>query len=459
MGCTIDHLSRDDRFKVIAEFRDLRGIVHKVGDAGVIRDMQVDWARNEICIEWEVDGRPESLFFDLNGKTGPGNGRMRAFFEPDLSPPAVWVRSPLVSEGPPDRAPDNKVVKSTASARPSHSTPAPVDRTLSPPSPETCLGERPSTCDCPGGLNRAIFPEPMGEVRVNACLRCGTVTATICRGDDGRYTGNSYTAYFVAPVSIEMLKWLSQWARGSIDYGSGPQRWPMSANLVRYPVVLIPADARCDTADELIALESRLRSEQKEKSLGSRVRALNHRLPAPPQEVPVSMHGYVQLWEALQLRPESDLKKLISLAQMGGAGSPIATDLLLRRHDAFEVMVAALQSDDGVCRSAGYSMARDARPADPRLEDVLLDMLAKVSTEPLPDVPNRIRGCARVETILVVLLDVGIRTQKSIDALRALQRMLAPLDATTVEYIGVALHEMGSSGITGTPRREGMWLP
>lgn len=81
MGCTIDHLSADYRIKVIQDFIDLRGQRHRTGETGVVRQIQLDWPKQEILIEWERDGKPEVLAFALMAKEGPRNGHMKEFFE------------------------------------------------------------------------------------------------------------------------------------------------------------------------------------------------------------------------------------------------------------------------------------------------------------------------------------------------------------------------------------------
>ena len=93
MGSVIDHLQADHQIRVLQDFSDARGTTHRAGDVGVIRRMELDWARQEMVIEWERDGTKEALCFALMAKTGPRNGRMRDFFE-------LGERVPVAGERP-----------------------------------------------------------------------------------------------------------------------------------------------------------------------------------------------------------------------------------------------------------------------------------------------------------------------------------------------------------------------
>lgn len=67
--------------KVIAGFTDARGVSHAAGERGVIKDMGYDWGKGEISVTWERDGQTETMYFLDSNRSGPGNGRMKQFFE------------------------------------------------------------------------------------------------------------------------------------------------------------------------------------------------------------------------------------------------------------------------------------------------------------------------------------------------------------------------------------------
>lgn len=93
MGTTIDHLSRDRQVRVRQEFSDARGIRHYAGEQAVIRNLHLDWAKQEIVIEWEREGKPETLVFALSAREGPRNGRMRDYFSDEvIEPPPPPVK-------------------------------------------------------------------------------------------------------------------------------------------------------------------------------------------------------------------------------------------------------------------------------------------------------------------------------------------------------------------------------
>jgi len=92
MACTVDHLCRDARVRVLQDFRDACGVLHRVGETAVIRSIELNWVSLDLTIEWERNGKKETLLFSSKVTTGPGNGRMREYFEVEgmepLLPPA-----------------------------------------------------------------------------------------------------------------------------------------------------------------------------------------------------------------------------------------------------------------------------------------------------------------------------------------------------------------------------------
>ena len=80
MGCVIDHLQTDHRVRVLQDFTDARGTRYVADETAILRAQDLDWAKQEIVLEWEREGRREKLHFALAAKDGPGNGRMRAYF-------------------------------------------------------------------------------------------------------------------------------------------------------------------------------------------------------------------------------------------------------------------------------------------------------------------------------------------------------------------------------------------
>lgn len=425
MACTIDHLRPDHGVRVLRDFTDARGRQHRAGESGIVRQMNLDLAQREIWIEWEQNGARARLHFALSAKTGPGNGRMREYFEVgdcDASaapPPAATLLAPKAE---------------------------PVRKKFSVGSPlpsETSLGERAVACDCDPALHRPVLLEFSS---VNACLRCGTVTCTRSVGDDGRHTGDWWHAYLAVAVSQPVLDWLSLWPRVKVRRHD-THRWPMAAELVRRDFIYLPADARCATAADLSDLETRQAG-----------RAGEGYFPKanPPADLPPMLQGFADIWEAARLRPDSELRSLITFAQLRSPASAIAAGRLVRRSDAFDVMVSALRHENEVWQSAGLAMARTARPIDPRLASVLIEILHGLSLAPLPDVPGRIVSCGRFEALLVVIADLKLATPEMFAALTALQRRLVRDDADLVRAIGIVLREL-----RGEPplERTGPYLP
>lgn len=91
MALSIDHLRVDHRITVIREFEDAKGKRMYVGDTGVLTGMDWDQVQREIYLEIKCAAKKVRLVFSLTSKTGPGNGRMRDYFEigEDVIPPRV----------------------------------------------------------------------------------------------------------------------------------------------------------------------------------------------------------------------------------------------------------------------------------------------------------------------------------------------------------------------------------
>ena len=80
MGLVVDHLQADHVLTVLQDFTDARGVKHTAGETAVLRRMELDWQRQELCFEWERDGARETLYFAVAAKEGPRNGKMRDYF-------------------------------------------------------------------------------------------------------------------------------------------------------------------------------------------------------------------------------------------------------------------------------------------------------------------------------------------------------------------------------------------
>jgi hypothetical protein len=326
-----------------------------------------------------------------------------------------------------------------------------------PPPQEVCLGERAVDCQCDPKLHWAVLLDPWtAGMAVRSCLGCGTVTCTVTRGDEGRYTGDSWQAYFKVPVTADALAWMAQWPRAKFTWQNG--RWPMAAVLVGRDVVYLPANTRCSSVRELEKLEARLAAEQGSLSVGERLRQAGcPDMPHPPASIPEELHGFETIRQALQLQPESDLQRLMKFAQLGSPASGLAVDLLRQRADFPAILFQALRSGDRAWQSASIALARAHRPVDPKLTGVLIEILSSLSHEPLKDVPDRVVSCGRYEELLVLIADLKLDAPEMIAALRDLRRRLARHDSSLVEYTGIVLSEL-----TGEPlprRSTGFFLP
>ena len=444
MATTIDHLESHHRYTVIRGFTDTAGIRVPFETTGVIRRISLDPAWTQIFIDWERDGpngtvTSERLTFLLAATDGPRNNHMREYFEKGevVMPP----REP--------KAPKPAADPEAAPARRAQSFARGDGRQ---PPGETLLDEQTVACDCGRIFHRAIFPD--AHLCVSACLRCGAVTVTRKVGDDGRFTGKAWTAYWAVPTPQRLVDWLGCFPRVDINHSGAIWRWPMSASLVRFPTLFYPADTRVSDEAELKALEETLANVQARLSRANRLTSALGEIPKTPGDLPDAFATFGSVRRALDLRPNSDLGTLKAHAHLLSRSCEIAADLLIRRDGAYETMMNWLRSADDDTFSAGIAMLRDSRPLfsgpeDKKLTRPLLEILGALPLGKLKDAPDRVESCQRFEALLVAIADLGANAPEMLEGLAGLMKTLARKDAFTAEAIGIVIHEL--EGVENPP--------
>ncbi|MEQ1690423.1 MAG: hypothetical protein ABMA00_04010 [Gemmatimonas sp.] len=433
MSVTIDHLRVEHRVTVLCDFKDLAGVELRAGERGVLRGLGMDYARMEIWIDLERDSARDTLRFALRAADGPRNGHMREYFEMGDEVADISVNTTQAANEP----------RESQSPREEPTRPASgVPRFSGRQQPhDTNIEQLSVACACDPLFHRPLL-SARGEYSVHACLRCGTVTCTRSLGDDGRFSGDAWHINRTIGLSDQALDWLAHVPRIKVDYTAASARWPMAAELVRYSTLYYPADTRCSTLEELGDLEASLQRQQSGRSVADWLRATCRITNSPPSDLGSVIRGYGDLWESLQLRANSEVRDLLRLAHPGRLGSALATDLLLRRADAFDLMISALRSDDGAQQRAGFSMARDMKPVDPRLSDVLIDMLGALSLEPSLSGNGRVASWAKYEMVFLIAAEARVSTPRLLATLRALMRKLARHDASLVDYVRIVIREL-----------------
>jgi hypothetical protein len=442
VSATIDHLEADHHVTVTRDFTDARGISVPAGASGVIRMMDVDTKSMEFTIDWECDGKPERLTFSLMAKDGPRNGAMRDYFE----------KGEFVTPRHPKKEPKPETPAFQPSKAVERPDAAPLRFQGKQPQEELCLHELAVACDCGPDFHRSLYPA--GRLSVHACLKCGAVTVTKAVGDDGRFTGDAWTAYWTVPTPQSVVDWLGRFPRVAINYPGAPWRWPMSASLVRYPMLLYPCDVRVADIDELKTLEDTLWNAQSPMTRAERLRSACGDIAPAPEGLPEDFNGFAWIGRTLDLRPGADIATLKALAHLLSPACELAAALLLRRDDAYDTMMGWLRSADEDEFSAGIAMLRDARPIfsgpdDPRLAPELLEMMNGLPLGKLKDVPNRVESWSRFESLLVAIADLGVATPGMLEGLSALRLKLARKDATVAEAIRIVINEL--NGVDNRP--------
>jgi hypothetical protein len=443
MGATIDHLSAHHRVTVLRDFTDARGVAVPAGATGVIRMMDLDLKAMEFTIDWERDGKTERLTFSLSATEGPRNGHMREWFE--LGELELPPRPPKPAKA------------NVPSQEPAPKEPHRPDKPLArfggkQPQEEICLHELTVACDCGVEFHRSVYPA--GQLGVHACLRCGAVTVTRRVGDDGRFTGDAWTAYWTVATPQKVVDWIGRFPRVDMDYAGAPWRWPMAASLVRYPALLYPADVHVATEEELLALEAALREAQEPHTRADRLYSACGDIPAPPENLPDDFAGFGSVQRALALRPSSDLETLKAHARLLSPACELAAALLVRRDDAYETMIDWLRSDDEDEFGSGIAMLRDSRllfsgPDDPRLAPELLKLMNALPLGKLKDVPGRVESCLKFEAFLVAIADLKANSPAMIDGLDALAKKIGGKDKHVVDAIRIVINEL--NGIDNRP--------
>ena len=445
MGATVDHLESHHRYTVIRGFTDAKGVRVPFEASGVIRMIDISDDVTEIYIDWEREGvapggPTERLTFLMKATDGPRTNHMRTYFEKGdlVMPPRE--RKPAAAAPSPAAPPAPQADPSLARFEGLH------------PQEEICLNENRVACGCDPAFHRTVWP--LAQLGVNACLRCGAVTVTRQVGDDGRHTGNAWTAYWTVPTSQVIVDWLAQFPRMNIAYGGAPWRWPMAAELVRYPILVYPAGTRVADTSALEALETRLGAEQATQSRAWCIGSACTNISAVPPDVLEALNAFIVARHALYIRAGSDLDILKSHAHLRSPSCELAADLLLRRPDAYGVMMEWLASPDENTFSAGIAMLRDARrifsgPDDPRLAPQVLRILDGLSLEPAKDVPGRVETCLRFESFLVAIADLGANSPAMLDGLSALAAKLHGKDRYVADAARVVINEL--NGIDNRP--------
>lgn len=289
-------------------------------------------------------------------------------------------------------------------------------------------------CGCDPKLQRQVLLDIPNNLY--ACLRCGALSYTEARGDDGRYTGDVSIVYEAIPLPSEVVSWLAAWPR--VTPIQHEPLWWMHPSLYRSESLYLPASLRCKTSEQLEAEELRLRAAQ--QGLGRRATLIQCGVPqaAPPDSLPRSFSGFVTVWQDLQLTPQSDLPLLLDRANHD---SIIAADLLLQRSDATELLHEALLSGRP---GAALALLRVSADPPPDLTAPLIEALHAIPMTPHTDLPDRIAQWHRLEVLLLLIAENRFRSPEMSATLRALMRKVARHDATLVGCLRITLRELES---------------
>ncbi|MCL4752665.1 MAG: hypothetical protein KJ015_21075 [Myxococcales bacterium] len=218
-------------------------------------------------------------------------------------------------------------------------------------------------CGCELALQRPVGFDSTGRnLRVTACLACGTVSVTESIAEEPR----PHDVRCVGNVPLALPDPARAWLAGFPRVASG-------SHLPGSLVLLSPA-ARCANAGELTALERAELELQSTLTLRERfLRAGLPRVPAP-RELPPELRHFGEAWDGVQLDESTSFDELV--AAMGQGWASAFARVLLARRPRFEAEVAELlSSSDEQRRVVGARLIADERPTSPAILGALAAML------------------------------------------------------------------------------------
>jgi hypothetical protein len=285
---------------------------------------------------------------------------------------------------------------------------------------------------CDPKLQRQVLLEVPNNLY--ACMKCGSLSYTEARGDDGRYTGEPSVVYARIPLPEEVAVWLAAWPRVTPIYHE--PLWWMHPGLYRSESFYLPATLRCKNPERLLAEEVRLRTDQ--QGLGRRATLIQCGVPKapPPDDLPRPLSGFATIWHDLQLTPQSDVQQLIDRANHD---SIIAADLLIQRRDTAELLAEAIRSGRPY---ATLAMLRVSAAPPPDLTDTVIEALDAIPMTPHPNIPDRLAQWHRMEVLLLLLAESQPRSARLSDALRALMRKVARHDSALARNTQLVLRTL-----------------
>jgi hypothetical protein len=230
--------------------------------------------------------------------------------------------------------------------------------------------ERTVDCACDAALHVPVLTRAT-PCRVNACLRCGTVTCTEAHVWEPRPHDVRVASHEVIPLPDALLAWLGTWPR-LLERATG--------------TLYLAAGIRCPRADALPALLAEAAARDAgagRRARGARLRGAGPPV-SPPPVVPTELAAFAAVHAALALDPDTaDPAWLLATAARHhwDAVGVVAIELVLRRGDAVALLRAAVR-DGGADAHAG-ALAVLAEPPRALLPTLLPALCASFDATPL----------------------------------------------------------------------------
>ena len=203
---------------------------------------------------------------------------------------------------------------------------------------------KPVNCDCPAEFVFGILDTLPGSVEMAGCTKCGRTDLADPVVTEDQPHDVQFHGYRLLDLSDDARAWASAWAR-----------------FVRLEQtrVYLPADARFQSVAERDAAVAAALQQQGGVPLREKLIALGVPAGPPPASLPEALHGFVEMWNGLQLNDATPIDELLDAATRFNGPNRLAADVLARRPDLKQLAALLLWDPDETRRKGGRYLVQE----------------------------------------------------------------------------------------------------
>lgn len=226
------------------------------------------------------------------------------------------------------------------------------------------LSPKPVDCECPEEFVLDILDYLPGSVRMAGCTWCGRTDLANPIITEDRPHDVQFFGYQLVDLSAEVRTWASAWPRFIV---------------VDERRVYLPAGARFESIDQRAAAIAGAAAQQAGLPLKKKLVALGIPPFAPPESMPASLSGFVEMWNGLQLNDATPLDELLDAAMRFNGPNRLAKDVLACRRDLQQLAWQLLWDSNEVRRAGGRLLVEEFHLSGPEILAPLCDRLGAMS--------------------------------------------------------------------------------